>query len=128
MSELLTVLNDMEKGVYERTMVSTQPSESTEDGTGRKIRKERRMGEGRGEGERSLSLTNLYNVMLLMFFFLLDRHPSVPLVPGGGEVIEMDHVIKLVPAILLITTFKSLPPLHAALRGYHWLPPMVMYW
>ena len=47
MSELLTVLSDMEKGVYERTMVSAQPSESTEDGTGRK-----REGEGRGEGER----------------------------------------------------------------------------
>jgi hypothetical protein len=40
MSELLTVLSDMEKGVYERTMVSSQPSESTEDGTGRKRERE----------------------------------------------------------------------------------------
>ena len=34
MSELLVVLGDMEKGVYERTMVSTVPAESAEDGTG----------------------------------------------------------------------------------------------
>ena len=47
MSELLTVLSDMEKGVYERTMVSSQPSESTEDGTGRK-----REREGERDGER----------------------------------------------------------------------------
>ena len=52
MSELLTVLSDMEKGVYERTMVSSQPSESTEDGTGRKREREReREGERRREGE-----------------------------------------------------------------------------
>ena len=49
MSELLTVLSDMEKGVYERTMVSTQPSESTEDGSGRKREGER---EGEKEGGR----------------------------------------------------------------------------
>ena len=49
MSELLTVLSDMEKGVYERTMVSSQPSESTEDGTGRKRERE---GEREGGRER----------------------------------------------------------------------------
>ena len=37
MSELLVVLGDMEKGVYERTMVSTAPAESAEDGTGTKL-------------------------------------------------------------------------------------------
>ena len=37
MSELLVVLADMEKGVYERTMVSTAPAESAEDGTGTKL-------------------------------------------------------------------------------------------
>ena len=57
MSELLTVLSDMEKGVYERTMVFSQPSESTEDGTGRKREREgerereREMGGG-GGGEK----------------------------------------------------------------------------
>ena len=30
--------------------------------------------------------------------WFIDCHPSVPLVPGGGEVIEMDHVIKLAPS------------------------------
>lgn len=34
MTELLVVLRDMEKGVYERTMVTALPTESTEDGTG----------------------------------------------------------------------------------------------
>jgi hypothetical protein len=34
----------------------------------------------------------------LTIYMYLDRHPSVPLVPGGGEVIEMDHVIKLAPS------------------------------
>ena len=51
MSELLTVLSDMEKGVYERTMVSSQPSESTEDGTGRKRERERERGRRKREGE-----------------------------------------------------------------------------
>ena len=47
------MLSDMEKGVYERTMVSSQPSESTEDGTGRKRERERgREREGGREGER----------------------------------------------------------------------------
>ncbi len=32
-SELLTVLNDMEKGVYQRTMVNPTAAESAEDGT-----------------------------------------------------------------------------------------------
>ena len=63
---------------------------------------------------------------------MLDRHPSVPLVPGGGEVIEMDHVIKLAPGnhtiIALINDHAPLPPIFAALRGYHWLPLTVMYW
>ena len=47
MSELLSVLSDMEKGVYERTMVSSQPSESTEDGTGRKREREGERKRGR---------------------------------------------------------------------------------
>ena len=33
MSELLAVLKDMEKGVYQRTMVSAQPGNTTEAGT-----------------------------------------------------------------------------------------------
>ena len=57
----------------------------------------------------------------------------MPLVPGGGEVIEMDHVIKLAPGnhtiIALINDDAPLPPpILAALRGYHWLPPTVMCW
>ena len=32
-SELLAVLKDMEKGVYQRTMVSAQPGDTSEAGT-----------------------------------------------------------------------------------------------
>lgn len=52
MSELSVVLRDLERGVYQRTMVDTNDSS---DG---------------------------------------NRRPSVPLVPGSGEIIETDHVIR----------------------------------
>lgn len=50
----MTVLKDIEKGNYKRTMVANP--EATED----------------------------------------DMRPTVPLVPGSGEVVEVDHVIRSV--------------------------------
>ena len=32
--------------------------------------------------------------VLEFFFFFIDVRPSIPLVPGSGEIIETDHVIK----------------------------------
>ena len=62
------------------------------------VGRERGRGKGRerdggGGGEGGRDNWEIEAVHLI----ILDRHPSVPLVPGGGEVIEMDHVIKLAP-------------------------------
>ena len=67
--ELIVVLRDLQKGVYERTMVTDT---TTEDG---------------------MSVTRVcvsadYNRSVS------DPCPNVPLIPGSGEVVETNHIIR----------------------------------
>ena len=75
MSELSVVLRDLERGVYERTMV-TNEEEQDESANG---------------GQKCLFL---WFSKVLMVCVCADRRPSVPLVPGSGEIVETDHVIR----------------------------------
>ena len=68
------VLRDLERGVYERTMVASENQQESDNG--------------------SKPSSPEFNSSFRVFFLFIDVRPSIPLVPGSGEIIETDHVIR----------------------------------